>query len=56
MRYANEKGIPVTTRGAGTGLCGGCVPLHGGILLSTARLNRILEIDTDNLMAVVEAE
>lgn len=55
MRYANEKGIPVTTRGAGTGLCGGCVPLHGGILLSTARLNRILEIDTDNLMAVVEA-
>ncbi|NMB02832.1 MAG: FAD-binding oxidoreductase [Firmicutes bacterium] len=55
MRYAYEKGIPVTTRGAGTGLCGGCVPLHGGILLSTARLNRILEIDTDNLTATVES-
>ena len=54
MRYAYEKGIPVTTRGSGTGLCGGCVPLHGGILLSTARLNRVLEIDEDNLMATVE--
>lgn len=55
MRYANQKNIPVTTRGSGTGLCGGCVALHGGILLSTARLNRILEIDTDNLMATVES-
>jgi glycolate oxidase len=55
VRYAYEKGIPVTTRGAGTGLCGGCVPLYGGILLSTARLNRILEVDTDNLMAIVES-
>ena len=55
MRYAYARGIPVTTRGAGTGLCGGCVPLYGGILLSTARLNRILEIDTDNLMATVES-
>ncbi len=54
MRYAYERGIAVTTRGSGTGLCGGCVPLQGGILLSTARLNRILEIDTDNLMATVE--
>jgi glycolate oxidase len=54
MRYAHDESIPVTTRGSGTGLCGGCVPLHGGILLSTARLNRILEIDTDNLMAIVE--
>ncbi|NLY51475.1 MAG: FAD-binding protein [Firmicutes bacterium] len=54
MRYAYERNIPVTVRGSGTGLCGGCVPIHGGILLSTARLNRILEIDTDNLMATVE--
>ena len=54
MQYAYDKNIPVTTRGSGTGLCGGCVPLYGGILLSTARLNRILEIDTDNLMATVE--
>src|SRR5690554_5521804 len=55
MRYAYEKGISVTTRGTGTGLCGGCVSLHGGILLSTTRLNKILEIDTDNLMATVES-
>ena len=54
MRYAYERNLPVTTRGSGTGLCGACVPIHGGILLSTARLNRILEIDTDNLMATVE--
>lgn len=54
MRYANDRHIPVTTRGSGTGLCGGCVPLHGGILLSTARLNRIVEIDENNLMATVE--
>jgi glycolate oxidase len=45
----------VTTRGSGTGLCGGCVPLHGGILLSTARLNRVLEIDSNNLTATVES-
>ncbi|HHY10221.1 MAG TPA: FAD-binding protein [Firmicutes bacterium] len=55
VRYANEKNIPVTTRGSGTGLCGGCVAIHGGILLSTARLNRILEIDADNLTATVES-
>lgn len=55
MAYANAKGIPVTTRGSGTGLCGGCVPLQGGILLSTARLNRILEIDSNNLTATVES-
>ncbi|NLA58897.1 MAG: FAD-binding protein [Firmicutes bacterium] len=54
MRHAYERNIPVTVRGSGTGLCGGCVPIYGGILLSTARLNRILEIDTDNLMATVE--
>ena len=55
LRYAYLKGFPVTTRGAGTGLVGGCVPLYGGVLLTTRRLNRILEIDTDNLMATVEA-
>lgn len=55
MRYAYDKGIPVTTRGTGTGLCGGCVPLHGGILISTTRLNRILEIDSNNLTATVES-
>ena len=54
MQHAYQRQIPVTTRGSGTGLCGACVPVHGGILLSTARLNRILEIDEDNLMATVE--
>ena len=54
MAYANERLIPVTPRGAGTGLCGGCVPLYGGILLSLMRMNHILEIDTDNLIAVTE--
>lgn len=55
MRYAHDKGIPVTIRGTGTGLCGGCVSLYGGILVSTTRLNRILEIDSHNLTATVES-
>lgn len=54
MAFATERAIPVTVRGSGTGLCGGCVPERGGILLLMTRLNRILEIDTDNLMATVE--
>jgi len=54
MAYANEKRIPVTPRGAGTGLSGGCSPLYGGIVLSLERMNRILEIDDSNFVAVVE--
>ena len=54
LRFANRKRIPVTPRGAGTGLSGGCVPLYGGILLSLERMKRILEIDRDNFIAVVE--
>ncbi|MTI94592.1 MAG: FAD-binding protein [Firmicutes bacterium] len=54
MRYAHEQNIPVTPRGSGTGLCGGAVAIIGGILLSFTAMNRILEIDQDNLMAVVE--
>lgn len=54
MRLATRHRIPVTPRGAGTGLSGGALPVYGGIVLSTARLNRILEIDRANLMAVVE--
>ncbi len=49
-----EKSIPVTPRGGGTGLSGGALPVFGGVLLSFERMNRILEIDLDNLMAVVE--
>ncbi|MDP2982417.1 MAG: FAD-linked oxidase C-terminal domain-containing protein [Candidatus Latescibacter sp.] len=54
VRLANEKRIPVTPRGAGSGLSGGAVPLYGGILLSMERMNRILEIDERNMMVVVE--
>jgi len=55
LRLANEKRIPVTPRGGGTGLSGGCVAVCGGILLSLERMNRILEIDEENCVAVVEA-
>ena len=54
VRLASELSIPVTPRGGGTGVTGGAVPAHGGIILSLERMNRIIEIDTDNLMAVAE--
>ncbi|MCK5805051.1 MAG: FAD-binding protein [Lentisphaeria bacterium] len=54
MRLANEECIPVTPRGAGSGLSGGAVPVHGGIVLLTDRLNHILEIDPENMMIVAE--
>jgi len=54
LKLANEFRIPVTPRGAGTGLSGGALPVFGGIVLSTERLNRILEIDERNLQATVE--
>jgi glycolate oxidase len=55
LRVAHEHGIPVTPRGGATGLCGGCVPVHGGIVLSLERMARVLEVDADNQMAVTEA-
>jgi len=55
LKYAQETIIPVTPRGGATGLCGGCVPSLGGIVLSVEKMNRIIELDTDNQMAVVEA-
>ena len=54
MRYAYEKTIPVTVRGSGTGLVGGAVPKEGGILLHTAKMNRILELDEENFTVTVE--
>ena len=54
MRYAYENNIPVTPRGSGTGLCGGAVALYGGILLSLAKMNKILEIDEENLTVTAE--
>ncbi len=54
LAYAAKERIPVTPRGAGTGLCGGSVPLYGGIVLSLERMDRILEINQENFTAVVE--
>ena len=54
MKIATRFRVPVTPRGAGTGLSGGALPVCGGIVLCTAGLKRVLEIDCDNLMAVVE--
>ncbi len=54
MRYANENRIPVTPRGAGTGLSGGAVPAFHGIELSFEKMNRILEIDLKNLTITAE--
>jgi glycolate oxidase len=54
VRLADEHRIPVTARGAGTGMSGGSIPRPDGIVVSFERMNRILEIDTDNFVAVVE--
>jgi glycolate oxidase len=54
LTAANEHRIPVTARGAGSGLSGAAVPEHGGIVVSFERMNTILEIDVDNGIAVVE--
>ncbi|MDE0825626.1 MAG: FAD-binding protein [Akkermansiaceae bacterium] len=54
LRYANEHSIPVTTRGAGVGYVGGCVPIKGGIALSVARMTEILELNPADGLAVVQ--
>ncbi|MDH5200690.1 MAG: FAD-binding oxidoreductase [Candidatus Bathyarchaeota archaeon] len=54
MRLAHAERIPVTPQGSRTGLSGGSHPVFGGIALSLERMNRIIEIDEDNLMAIVE--
>jgi len=53
-RIASAAGVPVVARGSGTGLCGGAVPITGGVVISTARLNHIHKIDAVNRLAVVE--
>lgn len=55
MKLANRRRIPVTPRGAGTGVCGGAVPVYGGIVVSMERLNRILEVRENGLYLVAEA-
>ena len=54
LRFANKNKIPVTARGAGYGYVGGCVPVRGGIVLSTECLNKILEINAKDFVAVVQ--
>lgn len=54
FKLAQQEHIPVTPRGAGYGLSGGAVPAFGGIVLSTEKMNHILEIDKENLMITVE--
>lgn len=54
LLLANEQKFPVVPRGAGSGLTGGSLPVRGGVVISFERMNRILEIDEENLKAVVE--
>jgi glycolate oxidase len=54
LRFASENKIPVTPRGAGHGYVGGCVPVRGGIALSTERMKKILEINAKDFVAVVQ--
>ncbi|HXH25942.1 MAG TPA: FAD-linked oxidase C-terminal domain-containing protein [Vicinamibacterales bacterium] len=53
-RLCDEARVPLVVRGAGTGYTGGAVPTRGGVVISMERLNRILEIDEANLLAVVQ--
>ncbi|MBW1973868.1 MAG: FAD-binding oxidoreductase [Deltaproteobacteria bacterium] len=54
LKIANREKIPVTPQGGRTGLSGGALPIKGGIALSLLRMNRIIEIDLNNLIAIVE--
>lgn len=54
LTYCNEHFIPVTPRAGGTGLSGGALAVHGGVILSMERFNKIIEVDTRNLQATVE--
>ena len=54
VKLANRHLIPITPRGAGSGLSGGAIPVYGGILLSLEKMNKVLEIDYANMMIVVE--
>jgi glycolate oxidase len=55
LALCNALNVPVYTRGAGTGLSGACLPVQDGLVLSTKKLNRIMEIDTQNLTATIES-
>jgi glycolate dehydrogenase FAD-linked subunit len=55
MRWAQDHAVPVTPRGAGTGLAGGATPEHGGLLLSLNRMTRLLRADPERMWAWVQA-
>ena len=54
LKLANKHGVPVTPRGGGSGYTGGCIPVHGGVVMAMDRFNNILEIDTDNYLVILE--
>ena len=54
MKICNENLIPVTPRGAGTGLVGGCVPMYGGVVIDTTKMKQILEYDLDNFIVKIQ--
>ncbi len=54
LAYASRNGVPVTPRGAGSGLSGGCTPVMGGIVLDMKRMNRIIDINRGNMTATAE--
>ncbi|MBU3112846.1 FAD-binding oxidoreductase [Clostridium lacusfryxellense] len=54
MKYANDNRIPVVARGSGTGLVGASVPIFGGIMINMCKMNKIIEIDEENLMLTLE--
>ena len=54
VKLANRELIPITPRGAGSGLSGGAIPEYGGIVISLEKMNRVIEIDYDNMMMVLE--
>ena len=54
VKICYENNIPVTTRGAGTGLAGGCTPICGGVVICTMRMNKILSYDLENFAVTVQ--
>jgi glycolate oxidase len=54
VRIAREHGVPITARGAGTGLSGACIPRDGGMVIAFDRMTRLLEVDEDSHIAVVQ--
>jgi glycolate oxidase len=54
LRICSERRVPVTPRGAGSGMVGGALPIAGGVVLSTETMQRVIEISEDDLLCVVE--